>query len=524
MAFNRHFSRSDLEELFDDSFELPGDFMFGVANAAYQVEGGFNGPGEPLNNWVEYERSGKVEPSGEAIRFWTDYPGQVELAAGMNLNAFRLGIEWARVQPRSSVTTGGAPPFDQVAIETYSDMIAAVMGAGMEPVVTLHHFTHPYWLGLDFWLERGKLEQFERYVGEIATGLNGLLVEKHGMRPIKYWITLNEPNALSLATYLIRYFPHKKSGVRKTGRAWGNMIDAHCRAYDTLHRVYGENGWPRPSVSYNTINLSVYLLDKVMTDLLNARRNGVKQEDLPAYLERGRKAWDEEIARCPEVRKAPRWQMQLERLLVKVTDRFFRLEDLQHGIDAIYSSPNPDKMDYLAVDYYDPFFRNMVKAPTIQDIREKRFNLNTEFWEQVLNPGGMYHYLKAEVINGEGLPLLILENGMCYKVYRGKVEPRPDGATRDRFLQSYIYEAMRAVKDGLPLAGYFHWTMVDNYEWGSYEPRFGLFTVDRSRSPVRISPVDAWGVNAGKAYGEIVSALRSGNRERIVAAFLRDDW
>ncbi len=56
MEFNRHFSRSDLEELFDDRFELPGDFMFGVANAAYQVEGGFNGPGEPLNNWVEYER------------------------------------------------------------------------------------------------------------------------------------------------------------------------------------------------------------------------------------------------------------------------------------------------------------------------------------------------------------------------------------------------------------------------------------------------------------------------------------
>ncbi|MBU4302101.1 MAG: family 1 glycosylhydrolase, partial [Actinobacteria bacterium] len=99
MEFNRHFSRSDLEELFDDGFKLPDGFMFGVANAAYQVEGGLNGPEEPLNNWAEYERSGKVEPSGEAIRFWTDYPEEVELAAGMNLNAFRLGIEWARVQP-----------------------------------------------------------------------------------------------------------------------------------------------------------------------------------------------------------------------------------------------------------------------------------------------------------------------------------------------------------------------------------------------------------------------------------------
>lgn len=523
MKFDRHFSRSDLEELFDDDFKLPDDFMFGVANAAHQVEGGFNGPGEPLNNWVVAERAGKVEPSGEAIRFWTDYPEQVELAGGMNLNAFRLSIEWARVQPRTSARAGGIPPFDRGAIEAYSDMIAAVMEAGMEPVVTLQHFTHPYWLGLDFWLERDKLEYFQRYVEETAATVNSLLVEKHETRPIKYWVTLNEPNALALATYLIRYFPHRGHGVRKTGLAWGNMIDAHCRAYDTLHHIYREKGWPKPRVSYNTAHVSIYLLDKFMTDLLNARRNGVERKDLTGYLESGREAWDEEIARCPEVRKTPWRHLQLERLLVKATDRFFRLEDFQHGIDAIYSSPVPDKMDYLAVDYYDPFFRNMVKAPTLQDFREKRFNLNAEFWEQVLNPRGMYNFLKAEVINGEGLPLIILENGMCYKVHEGRVEQRPDGATRDRFLQSYIFEAMRAVKDGLPLEGYFHWTMVDNYEWGSYEPRFGLFTVDRSRSPVRISSVDAWGVNAGNVYGELVASLRGGDRERIIEAFLRND-
>src|SRR5450756_1647250 len=97
MEFERHFTRSDLERLFDENFSLPDDFMFGVANAGFQVEGGFNGPGEPLNNWVELERAGKVEPSGEAIRFWTDYPEELEMAKGMGLNGFRLGIEWARV-------------------------------------------------------------------------------------------------------------------------------------------------------------------------------------------------------------------------------------------------------------------------------------------------------------------------------------------------------------------------------------------------------------------------------------------
>jgi len=161
------------------------------------------------------------------------------------------------------------------------------MGSGMEPVVTLQHFTHPYWLGLDLWLDREGIKHFERYVEEIASGVNRFLVEKHGMRPVKYWVTLNEPNALAPATYLIRYFPHRKNGIRNSGRAWGNMIEAHCRAYDALHRVYQENRWPRPSVSYNTIHLSMYLLDKVATDLLNARRNGVDEKDLPSYLQSG---------------------------------------------------------------------------------------------------------------------------------------------------------------------------------------------------------------------------------------------
>lgn len=146
MKFRRHFGRRELEKLFDD-FSLPDDFLFGVANSAYQVEGGFNGPGEPLNNWVEYENSGRAERSGEAIRFWTDYPEQVELAAGIGLNAFRMSIEWARVQPETSSNARSVPPFDVAAIEAYSDMIASVMNAGMEPVVTLHHFTSLIGLG-----------------------------------------------------------------------------------------------------------------------------------------------------------------------------------------------------------------------------------------------------------------------------------------------------------------------------------------------------------------------------------------
>lgn len=524
MEFKRHFSRGDVERLIDDGFKLPEGFMFGVANAGFQVEGGYNGPGEPINNWVVLERSGRVEPSGEAVRFWSDYTSHLELAKGMGLSAFRISIEWARVQPRVSLKGGSVPPFDHDALDYYSDIIAAVMQAGMEPVVTLHHFTHPYWMGIDMWLNNDALTQFQEYVREVATRVNTALVERHSLRPVKYYVTINEPNGLAPGSYAVLYFPHMKKGVGNALTALGNMIDGHCRAYDTVHSVYRENGWDTPSVTYNTIHFSLYTLDKIVTDLLNARRNGVARGDLADYLAAGRAAWDAEIALCPQVWKPPKFNVLVERAASKLLDRLMDPERFGKGLDAIYSSPEACKLDYLAVDYYDPYLKHMLKMPGVQDIKEKRFTPNQELWEQVLNPRALYHFLKAETINGEGLPLYILENGMCYRVRDGRAERRYDGATMDTFLQSYLYEVLRAVHDGVPLKGYFWWTMVDNYEWGSYEPRFGLYAADRTRSPVEINDCDAFGVEAGRTYRELIAALREGDRDRIVGAFVRDAW
>jgi beta-glucosidase len=522
MEFARHFSRRDLDDLFE-GFSLPEDFMFGVANAPYQVEGGYNGHGEPLNNWVEFERSEKVEPSGEAISFWTEYPEEIEMAKGMGLNAFRLGIEWARVQPETSTSSVKAPPFDRSAIEAYADMIASIMRAGMEPVVTLHHFTHPYWCGLDFWLANGELDHFRTYVREVVRGVNTLLVDKHSLRPVRYWITLNEPNAWGFLTYVLRAFPRRKTGLRHAIAALDNMIDAHCRAYDTVHQVYEEEGWERPRVTYNTICLSVYGFDKMVTDLLNARRNQVERQNLGSYLRDGQEAWVAEIAKCPVISKPVPGARLLEKFISQSAERRLTPERFPNAIKAIYGSENPQKLDYLALDFYDPFICNMVKPPTLQDFREGRVNFNAEHWEWVLNPRAMYHFLKAQTINGQGLPVLIAENGLCHKIHKGRVSERADAATRDIFLQAFLYEAMRALKDGVPLIGYLYWSMIDNYEWGSFEPRFGLFTVDRTRTPAKISSVDAWGTDAAGAYGAIIGALRSGDAGRMAEAFTADD-
>ncbi len=78
---------------------VPGDFLFGVATAGFQVEGGFNGPGEPANNWRSWERAGRVEASGNAVDFWNDPDASLDRAAALGCTSFRMGVEWARVEP-----------------------------------------------------------------------------------------------------------------------------------------------------------------------------------------------------------------------------------------------------------------------------------------------------------------------------------------------------------------------------------------------------------------------------------------
>src|SRR3982750_669656 len=101
---------------------LDESFLWGVATSAYQSEGGYNGPGEPQTNWGAAERNGDVAPSGKAAEFWTRYPEDFHLAQQLGLNAFRLGIEWSRIQPTTDAdSVAQLPPLDLNVLDRYAD-------------------------------------------------------------------------------------------------------------------------------------------------------------------------------------------------------------------------------------------------------------------------------------------------------------------------------------------------------------------------------------------------------------------
>jgi beta-glucosidase len=111
-----------------------------------------------------------------------------------------------------------------------------------------------------------------------------------------------------------------------------------------------------------------------------------------------------------------------------------------------------------------------------------------------------------------GIPLWVVENGLCNRVRDGRSFARLDGWDRPRYLRENIAAVVEAIDSGVPVDGYWHWSLVDNYEWGSYEPRFGIFGIDRNRGPrgFRWLDTDADGKDSAAAYRRLITWARDG--------------
>ncbi len=523
--FALHFNRVEAETLAQE-VRLPEGFFFGTATAGYQVEGGYNGRGQPQTNWALKERAQQVEPTGSACRFFDYAEADLTTMERMGLTMFRMSVEWARIQPDCAKGEHPLtpPPFDEAAVERYARLLASAQSHGLEPCVTLHHFVHPLWAGIDVWLHHERSQQlFAAYVERVVRRLGELLVAA-GKKPVRFWITLNEINLLPGACYLDGRFPHgARTSVSNMLTASENLFCAHCLAYDTIHRVYREHGWPEPLVSTNTNSSVLYHLDKFFIDLLSAKEAGIGRHEVQPYLDERAQRWRQHIAQlAPPKIKAAWLRTGVEKLVGRRLATLHRAQRFGRLLDAIYASPNARKLDFLSFDYYDPFPRSQLGlASPGERWLGGRPNLVADFSRQTLNPRGMRQLMHAYADGHAHKPILIAENGMCHRFASGRVLPRPDGATRDRFLRAYVYEVFAALAEGLPLIGYLHWAFCDNYEWGSFGPRFGLFAVDFQHG-ARRSHLDAFGQNAGGTYAALVQAARAGSAKDLWHALISE--
>jgi beta-glucosidase len=208
---------------------FPEGFLWGAATSSHQVEG-FN----TNNDWCLWEQQGKTkEPSGPAARHYELFEQDFQLARALGHNAHRFSIEWSRIEPQED-------GFDEKAIQHYRYVVRSLRQKSMEPIVTLHHFTHPQWFSKQGgWLNPQAPFWFARYAQKMAEVLGG---------EVLYWVTVNEPLVLAYYGYLTGIWPPGAKSIQHTWQVVSQLIKSHTMAYARIHHVYRRQGWPAPKV------------------------------------------------------------------------------------------------------------------------------------------------------------------------------------------------------------------------------------------------------------------------------------
>jgi beta-glucosidase len=197
----------------------PRHFLCGAATASHQVEGG-----NVHNDWWEYEQAGRLPfKSGEACRHFERYESDFDLARSLGHNAHRFSLEWSRIEPARG-------QWDRQALGHYERVVDALLQRGLEPILTLHHFTNPAWFArAGGWTARDSVACFRRYVEYVAP----VLLDR-----VRFVITLNEPTVFVKRAYVVGDWPPCRPGAWREGLlAMRNQCRAHAAAYDVLHRV-----------------------------------------------------------------------------------------------------------------------------------------------------------------------------------------------------------------------------------------------------------------------------------------------
>lgn len=197
--------------------DFPPGFLWGAATAAHQVEGG-----NRLSDWWAMEESGALPfRSGDACDHYRRFAADFDLARDLGHTAHRFSLEWSRIEPAPGV-------WDPDAISHYRSVVLALRRRGLEPLVTLHHFTNPRWFAeRGGWLRRDAPALFTRYAERMA----GALPE------VRWWFTINEPTVYAKNGFVAGEWPPKVKGSwRRAARVLGTMARAHREAYRAIHR------------------------------------------------------------------------------------------------------------------------------------------------------------------------------------------------------------------------------------------------------------------------------------------------
>jgi beta-glucosidase len=435
----------------DGALPFPPGFAWGAATAAYQIEGGAAADGRGPSIWDTFSHQPGNTARGDtgdvACDAYHRYPDDVALMGSLGLNAYRFSVSWPRVQP------GGSGPVNQKGLDYYRALLDKLAEHGIAPAVTLYHWDLPQELqDAGGWAARGTAQHFAEYAKVVAAAL--------GDR-VGRWVTLNEPHVSADHGY--RTGEHAP-GIRDDGAAAAathHLLLAHGLATQALRAAL-------PSGARVGITL----------DMHQVRATGA---DASGELESAREATDAEVNRLyldPVLRGEYPGQA---RARLRPPASVIAAGDME-----IIGQP----IDFLGVNYYFPVYLRAgdpadlrrgeeparCELPGVVEYRPADLARTAMGW--LVDPDGLYDLLMRLSGDAPGLPLFITENGCAAEDYVNQ-----DGLVNDvervRYLHAHLHAAARAARDGAPLAGYYAWSLLDNFEWAwGYQKRFGIVYVD----------------------------------------------
>ena len=384
----------------------PG-FLWGVATSAFQLEG------SPDADWASWDPVLKSRP--EITHHYRLFREDLNLLKELGVNAYRFSLEWSRIQPEED-------NWNNEAIQHYQEIVQILRRNDIEPMVTLHHFTHPQWFLQKYpWHDDHSVSKFLNYVERVVSVLED----------VQYWITFNEPYVLLLGGYLEGCMPPGIKDFPSFLKALRNILSSHEKAYDLIHSIKSD---AMVSVAHNM------------------------------------------AAFAPSQRWSP-----FDRLLSRFAQHFYN----RSLLDAFLTGrlrikfpfvksiridvPLARKLDFFGVNYYTRIhlrfnpFRKMGVEWKYKDAEKHGF---TDMgWE--IHPHGMERVLKE--VTKLNVPIIITENGIATQ----------DDRKKERFIKRHVDVIEGCLKKRIDVRGYFYWSLMDNYEWlWGFDARFGLYRVD----------------------------------------------
>ena len=438
---------------------FPHDFIWGAAAASYQIEGstqGVDGCGESV--WdLCVKRPGFVKGGDTgflACDHYHRYREDVALMKEIGLQAYRLSVMWPRILPE------GTGAVNEKGLDFYDRLIDALLDAGITPWVTLFHWDFPAALfHRGGWLNPDAPLWFEEYAAVVVDRLSDR---------VHHWFTLNEPACfIGLGHQIGVHAPGVQLSPAEVNRAWHHSLLAHGRGVRVIRQASKSPGC---QVGFAPVFRTCIPATESAADIEAARRMMFDGRDRSMF--------------------EPGWN--LEPILNGVyPDDLLKLWGadapvIREGDMELIRQP----IDFIGFNLYQSGLVRAGAGGLPEDIPYPTHHPRTQLGWPV-TPDALY-WAARFLHERYGKPLVVTENGLALNDWVS-VDGRVHDPLRIDFLTRYLRGLERAVDEAIPVLGYFHWSIMDNFEWAEgFQPRFGLVHVDYTTQQRTIKDSGYW--------------------------------